>query len=310
GSRGIVLAVGRGQARFAGHLITSIRKEFNLTDLPIQIMHSGLDDLPKEHKEYLINAGGGDTPETAHRCFATDMTTIFNDETVDLRHAGFGVKPFAMLASSFEHTLFLDADAVFLQDPTWGFEFDDYKATGAYFFRDRLMYRNAFRDRSEFYHDLLDGAENPNSQLNKSRVFMEGYAEEMDSGALYLKKSAPGLKLALMFTCWMASKQQKKFVYNKFHGDKESYWIAFELLRVAYRFEERYASVIGWDCTPKDKKGDDPMHFVNNRVCGNNIAHMAAAPFSPKKLFWFNGSILPNYHAHNRLYFVPTHYML
>jgi hypothetical protein len=44
-----------------------------------------------------------------------------------------------VLLSSFREVIFIDADAVFMVDPAILFEDDDYKRTGALYFRDRLI---------------------------------------------------------------------------------------------------------------------------------------------------------------------------
>lgn len=53
--------------------------------------------------------------------------------------AGWAIKPFAMLMSTFREVIFIDADSFFFRDPAKLFDDPDYKKTGALFFRDRTI---------------------------------------------------------------------------------------------------------------------------------------------------------------------------
>jgi hypothetical protein len=66
-----------------------------------------------------------------------DLSPMVNDKGWKL--AGWALKPFAILLSSFREAIFIDADSLFLRDPAILFQDLDYKETGALFFKDRVI---------------------------------------------------------------------------------------------------------------------------------------------------------------------------
>jgi len=84
-----------------------------------------------------------------------DLLLLIDDTIMDLANGRYAIKPVAMLLSSFEQVMVVDADPVFLQPPEILFENEGYRATGTYFFQDRLMYRNAFPERRERWNSHL-----------------------------------------------------------------------------------------------------------------------------------------------------------
>ena len=106
--KGLVFCAGNGQFEFVVTSIQAVRNRLKST-LPIQVFHMGEQDLSKERQMYLR--------EMASDIEIVDVTHILNNE--HMRLGGWSIKPFAMLASSFEEVMFVDADAYFLQ--VWGY---------------------------------------------------------------------------------------------------------------------------------------------------------------------------------------------
>lgn len=102
--KGIVFCAGNPQFEFVITSIQAIRNRLK-SRLPIQIFYMGEDDLSRERQQYL-RAMASDIE-------LIDVTQILNDEYMQL--GGWAIKPFAILASSFEEVMFVDADAYFLQ---------------------------------------------------------------------------------------------------------------------------------------------------------------------------------------------------
>src|SRR5271170_6367283 len=126
-SRGIVITTGVGTFRFACHLISCIRDVLE-SNLPIQIVYAGDDDLPSSYRQTLMSLG--------HHIETLDILTVFDDSTLELSKGGWAIKPFAILATRFQHVLLLDADAVFLQPPESIFDsHSGYHKTGTLLFR-------------------------------------------------------------------------------------------------------------------------------------------------------------------------------
>jgi len=119
-------------------------------------------------------------------------------------NGSWAIKLFALLASSFEQAILLDADAVMVQDPGNVFNYSDYLETGTYLFHDRLLWQPGFQDRHDWWGDQM--AHNTQSPaLLKSLVWTEDYAEEQDSGMIVMDKCRLGIVTALLHICWQNS---------------------------------------------------------------------------------------------------------
>ncbi|KAM5341487.1 hypothetical protein ACJ41O_014518 [Fusarium nematophilum] len=291
GSRGIVIPVGgREQSiRFAGHLLASIGRVLR-SELPIQIAYVGDDDLPEASRNILSNLEGVKNLEFL------DVSTVFDDSTLKLREGGWAIKPFAVLASRFEQVMLLDADAVFLQKPEVLFDQQAYIDKGAYLFHDRLLWQHAFRARHDWWEDQIKV---PSAEMNNSLVWTEDYAEECDSGVVVVDKSRVDVLVGLLHVAWQNTYDVREEVtYKLTHGDKESWWLGFELAGSTYEFERHYGSMIGW------AKGDSGQKVT--RVCSFVIAHVD----EEERLIWYNGSLLKNKRADPEGYEVPEYWMV
>ncbi|RFU74451.1 glycosyltransferase family 71 [Trichoderma arundinaceum] len=290
GSKGIVVSAGGSDlsVRFAGHLISSLRDVFGCT-LPIQVAYAGEDDLPKHRRDALLSLDKTNNTEFL------DVWTVFDDSTLLLRKGGWAIKPFAALASRFEHVIVLDADAVFLQSPEVLFQQREYVDTGAYLFHDRLLWQHAFQGRHEWWKDQI---KEPSPAMNKSLVWTEDYAEECDSGVVVLDKSRPEVLVGLLHIAWQNTYDVREEVsYKITYGDKETWWLGLELAGSKYQFEAHYGSILGWE---KEKKPEE------NAVCSFVIAHVD----QKNKLLWYNGSLLKNKLADPHGYAVPLYWMM
>ncbi|KAI9808307.1 MAG: hypothetical protein M1825_004764 [Sarcosagium campestre] len=288
GSKGLVIPVGTKNFRFACHLIANLRRALGST-LPIQIAYAGESDLPRDYREYIVSL----EPQIS----TFDVTAVFDDKTLELAKGGWAIKPFALLGSTFERALVLDADAVFLQKPEVVFDDDPrFKSTGTLLFHDRLLWKGAFKNRHKWWEKELAHT-NLSSTIRHSKVFIDGYAEEGDSGVVAVDKSRIGVFIGLLHICWQNSATvRRRYTYVKGHGDKESWWFGFELSAVPYSMEKHYGAILGR--TVVDSKSE--------KVCSFDIAHVD----HEGKLFWYNGSLLKNKRRNQTEFDVPTVWML
>ncbi|KAF5008001.1 hypothetical protein FDECE_5685 [Fusarium decemcellulare] len=290
GSQGIVIPVGGGDqsVRFASHLIVSLRNVLG-SQLPIQIVYAGDEDLPKDSRDKILSL------DTVKDVEFLDIFTVFDDATLKLADGGWAIKPFAVLASKFEQTILMDADAVFLQKPEVLFHQAAYTNKGAYLFHDRLLWQHAFQERHEWWRDQI---KEPSSEMNKSLVWTEDYAEECDSGVVVVDKSRVSVLVGLLHVAWQNTYDVREEVtYRLGHGDKESWWLGFELAGSTYEFEAHYGSMIGWG------HGSDEENVT--RVYSFVIAHLD----EKNRLIWYNGSLLKNKRADPEGYKVPEYWM-
>jgi alpha 1,3-mannosyltransferase len=283
GSRGIVIPTGKRHLRYTFHLIANIRSVLK-SELPIQVAYAGDDDLPSSERN-LLTSYFKDV-ETV------DMLEIFDNSAADLRNGGWAIKPFALLASKFEKTLLVDADSVFLQKPEVLFDaHPGFIERGALLFHDRLLWKNIFIDRAKWWKEEM-GDRVISDTLRNSKVWMEGYAEEVDSGVVAMDKSRIPVFMALFHICWQnSSPVREEITYRMTYGDKESWWFGLELCGVPFVFEDHYASILG---QTEDRQGQ-------KLVCSFTIAHLDAK----RKLLWYNGSLLRNKLVNHADFLVP-----
>ncbi|OQV00071.1 hypothetical protein CLAIMM_05620 [Cladophialophora immunda] len=232
-STGIVMSVMDSFAKEAAHLIGFLRNVHGC-QLPIAIAYVGDDDLRPQTREFLRRR--------ARDISFIDLTTIFDQQLVHLE--GYAIKPFALLASPYPRTILVDADAVFFANPDKLFdEYPGLRDTGALFFHDRNI--NSGSERHDWLGRQLEAAgRSPSAYLNESSLFYRRYSsEEADAAVVCVDKSRVGLYMAVLFTCWMNTKEVRDAsTFRIWHGDKESYWVSTELMGVPYSFEPWYAA--------------------------------------------------------------------
>ncbi|KAF9408433.1 hypothetical protein BGZ94_002312 [Podila epigama] len=263
--RGIVFCAGNYQFEFVITAIQAVRNRLQ-SKLPIQVYFMGENDLSLNRQTYL-------------REMAADIEVIDVTQTLDnayMRLGGWAIKPYAMLASSFEEVMFIDADAYFLQDPEVLFNDPGYKAAGALFFYDRTLFPDS-RTIPDFMRSILPTM---SSFPPISRSFNLLSSHEQESGVVLINKRTRFV--GMLATCKMNSKWERDLVsYRKFHGDKETFWVGFEMVQEPYVFMRNYGGVIG------ELRPDD-----NQSVCGAQL-HQD----SEGRPLWWNGGLYRNKNA-------------
>ncbi|TPX31012.1 hypothetical protein SmJEL517_g05534 [Synchytrium microbalum] len=266
--RGIVMTTGLWHFRFAHHAVLALRTLIK-TDLPIELYYAGRHDLHEEQIKILSNI-----PNVK----VIDVTKILGD---DGGLGGWAVKPYSMLASSFKEMIFLDADALFLKDPRALYDYERYEDRGAVFFHDRTV-KGWDKNLKTWFATLVS---EPSDTYKQSRIFQELSIHEQDSGVVLLDKVRAFH--GLLTVCKMNGHKEHTEVYKHMHGDKETFWISFEMVRVPYAFNPFHGGAVGY-LAP------------DGAVCGG-LFH----PDEQGQPLWFNGGVLVNkYHSlHNTLNF-------
>ncbi|KAI5456492.1 mannosyltransferase putative-domain-containing protein [Mariannaea sp. PMI_226] len=335
-SVGIVIPTGDKTLRFACHLIASLTR-IHKTQLPIQVVYAGPEDLSAEGKNAIQRAADGRDIELL------DILTVFDDTTLKLANGGWAIKPFAALASRFEQVILLDADTVFLQDPEELLRQDRYQETGAMLFHDRLLWKGGFPERQDWWHEQI---KHPSKETEKSLVWTERYSEEGDSGLVVVDKSRLDVLIGLLHIGWQNSYDvREEWTYKITYGDKETWWIGFEATESTYAFSPHYGGMVGWlrsteeekekakakkrreeeeleeEELEEDKIEEGHREQAANKVprgtgkreskeevsvCSFVIAHVDQTD----KLLWYNGGLLKNKIVNQTAFEVPTHWMI
>ncbi|KAK3839335.1 MAG: mannosyltransferase putative-domain-containing protein [Linnemannia elongata] len=275
GGRGIVMCVGNHHAKFARTAIKALR-EVVKTKLPIEIYYTGPIDLSPENRAWF---------ESIENVKTIDVTTLVNNELLIIQ--GWSAKPFAMLVSSFSEVILMDSDVYYMIDPALLFEDDGYKETGTLYFYDRTLFPGWGHKKAWMESFLPTMSNHP----AKTRWFRLKGDHEMESGVVVFNKKDHFL--GLLAICKLNDLHERDQVtYKETWGDKESFWIALEMIQERYSFIRFGGGVIGnvGDAIPFKEPNRD-------RICGNMLH------FDPKgQPLWWNSGVVRNKFVKNSPY--------
>ena len=168
---------------------------------------------------------------------------------------GWAIKPFAMLMSSFQEFIFLDADALFFQNPEVLFNFKYYRAAGTLYFRGRTIKLDyEYNLMLEYFKKMV---KYPSEYAKAQRLWLNLTSYEGGSGVVVMDKKRGGIYV-LLLAAMLNMSPFKEDLYNSVHGDKELFWVASEALSVQYMWSHGAGGAIG-----------HPHPFVPNVVCGS-----------------------------------------
>nr|KAK5432363.1 hypothetical protein LTR18_011120 [Exophiala xenobiotica] len=305
--RGIVLTAGDDQAHFLMTTIHSFR-ELGCT-LPVEVMYLGDSDLSEDYRAELETMGGVVT---------RDVSQMVNDEGWKL--AGWAIKPFAMLFSSFREVIFIDADSLFFRNPEVLFYDPAYQMTGALFFKDRLMMPES---KKRWVQQVLPRPFS--SQVKQNRFWTGESAHMQEAGVVVVDKWKHFLAMLLVTRMNGPDRdgdedKGKIGVYDMVYGDKETFWLGWELSGdFKYSFHHGDVGTMGvvdetyWahrrgaeqsdesdnqrnDGLDNDARIDidalsSEMSTINNyTICAPQLLHLDVEG----KPLWFNGWVLDN----------------
>lgn len=214
--RGIILPTGSGHFRFAVHLIRSLR--LLKCTLPIWLAYSGPTDLTPDELNYM----------QAMQVTLFDVSKYVDANSLSLK--GWQIKPFAMLMAPFKEVIMMDADIVWMQNPEILFNDPGYLEHHAIIFHDRTLFEND-QGKPKWLHENVPAPLSP--RLKGTRMYRMLSAHEQESGVIYWNKEHRFHSLLLV--CKMnAKKERDEAIYREFYGDKESFWIATEMMKESY----------------------------------------------------------------------------
>ncbi|KAG6958823.1 hypothetical protein JG687_00009147, partial [Phytophthora cactorum] len=242
-----------------------------------------------------------------------ELRCLGNEELVQVYHCGqdelsvltqeiakkfknWWVKPLAMVHTDVRHVMLMDVDDIIVKDPAVLREVDGYKQTGTLFFYDRV-----FADCKEFVNDVdnkekylprlfrnfnynkfnITEGEDPSEHVLDSFAYRGKTCHEMDSSLVLIDKKRAG-QAVFDVMLWFITKERFRFRYS--HGDKETFWLSFELAHVPYSFSPWGVSVVS--STPNKDLAKHP-----DSLCGSILQYMPVASGDAEMLY-VNGKAL------------------
>jgi len=258
--RGIVICAGNGHFRFAISTVDALRNIIE-SDLPIEIFYNGEGDLSIENRKKF---------QEYKDVYVSDITKYFDDEPLNI--GGWAIKPFSILASRFKEVILMDADAMYIRDPAILFEDEGYIETGTVFFRDRTLFPGPHGGSQWLKNWMVD----PLPETRALRFWNELTAHEMESSTVVIDKGKA--ILGLLAVCKFNEQRiRDDVVYKHVHGDKETFWMGFDMARQHYN-EIPLPSVFVGELAV-GAEGDDPDA---EQLCGH-VGHLAR---DGHVLFW------------------------
>lgn len=259
--RGIVICTGQKHFAFAVHAIKSIRL-WNCT-LPIEVFYTGEIDLKPEARALLDAMEGVRT---------VNIESVIHNHLLYLE--GWDAKPFALLGSSFKEVILMDADVIYMQNPETLFDREEYERDGALFFIDRI-FKTCNINYVEWFQRIIPGPHS--SRLQQSHMYRGETNYEQESGVVVIDK---GRRLyGLLAACLLNAPKERSEIHSRTHGEKETFWLGFEIAEEPYEFYEKQAGLIGQAPTGWDQK--------TVLMCGH-LAHFD----KESRLLWFNDAIV------------------
>ncbi|ORX84014.1 hypothetical protein BCR32DRAFT_137449 [Anaeromyces robustus] len=258
--RGIVICAGNGHFKFAISTIDALRNIIE-SELPIEIFYNGDGDLSIENRKKF---------QEYKDVYLSDISQYFDNEP--LRIGGWAIKPFSVLASRFQEVILMDADAMYIRDPAILFEDEGYIQTGTVFFRDRTLFPGSHPGSKWLKSWMVD----PLPETRASRFWNELTSHEMESSTVVIDKSRT--ILGILAVCKFNEQQiRDDVVYKRVHGDKETFWMGFDMARQHYNEVPLPSVFVGEEITGAE--GDDP---TKEQLCGH-VGHLAR---DGHVLFW------------------------
>ena len=263
--RGIVLCTGNHHFKYARSTIDIIRHILN-SELPIEVFYYGEADLSTRNREIL---------KGYENVYLSDITTYFDNSIVDI--SSWAIKPFSILASRFEEVILMDADALYLRDPIELFKERGYQEKGTLFFRDRTLFPGA-NAASKW---LKSWMVNPLPETQELRFWKERTEHEMDSSTVVIHKTKT--ILGLLNVCKLNERViRQDVVYRKVYGDKETFWIGFDMARQPYYMSKKPCAFAGEIVDESSSSNSE-----DKKLCG----HTAHTLENGKLIFW-NGHLI------------------
>jgi hypothetical protein len=296
-SHGIILCLHDRIIPLGVSLITELRCLGNRER--IHIYHC-LGELTAAHQEFIKSIDAN--VEIIDVCEKLLGQQVMDRKTIEAFRS-YWLKPLALHQTTLDHVLMLDADALLLQDPATLRTSERYIQNGTLFFHDRVINDSMYFNRDvlsdegtkmSYLHHFLEtfdyerlgipGGFQPSHHLLHSYAYSGRSAHEMDSSMVLVRKSAPGAALA-MRVIWVLM-TETRFDYEFSYGDKESFWLAYELAHARYAFSP-------WGATVLSSHTNRDMETHASTLCGS-LAHFVpiADPSRAPQLLYVNGKAL------------------
>ncbi|RLN53281.1 hypothetical protein BBP00_00009373 [Phytophthora kernoviae] len=289
--KGIIMCMHNGAVPMGLSLVRELRCLGN-QEL-IQIYHCFPEEMSDENRALLLSADN--RLEIVDVCSdLVERKVLAKDKAEQFR--SWWIKPLAMYHTDITEVMLLDVDDVFMHDPAVLRTTEGYNQTGTTFFYDRVLFSREFfnqdvdgmsylkRMLNDFNYTKygLESGAHPSDRLKRSYAYRGQTSHEQDSSIVVIDKSRSGQAIPIMF--WLITEERFRREFS--YGDKETFWISFELAKQGYFF-----SPWGVGDISSSTNGDLDKH--SDTLCGSIVQYMPVSD-QPADFLYVNGKAMLN----------------
>ncbi|KXN73106.1 glycosyltransferase family 71 protein [Conidiobolus coronatus NRRL 28638] len=231
---GIAISINDHYSIMGSNVILSIRN-VHKSNIPIHVYYVGDTDLNPLNQNMLKSL--------ASNVELHDLSTITDHNFIGAE--SFATKVYAQLLTPARHVMLLDADAVLLQSPEHIFSNPGYVSKGTLFFHDRQIFTpkpETVKWLVSLLPEKLTDSELPERLANIG--WFTGKSEHIQESGMVLIDKAMHLT-PLLATALLNKKVERELTYKRVWGDKETFWIGFEIIGRSYFFSPYEPHPIG-----------------------------------------------------------------
>ena len=175
----------------------------------------------------------------------------------------------------------MDADVVFLQPPETILKSSLFESKRALFYQDRTMYSVTLKMLADANHWVKKMAPKPYiPETNFNRFAKLHSSHQQESGVVVIDKKARFM--GLLSTCLLNVDRIREESYKHMYGDKETFWIGFEIVGEPYSFNPYIPGSISTDNSVNANGAYE--------VCSVQLVHLDEN-YDP---IWINGGLTEN----------------
>lgn len=327
-SSAIVMTIADSFVPQALHSVEMLRILHHST-LDIVIVHNGNELSPEnrakiiqKHESALndqytmsLKSSKPTSSATSARLSIVDLAFVVGVRVAS-RIKKFNMKPFAILAAlEYDNVILIDADVFFFKPPELLLAHPLFLEAGALFFRDRLI-KDPLTTRAQMdkivqaasmvVFDAKRPVDADDGLDNRYRLYKdipEFFVEKetihvMESGVVVLSKRRNFVELLAVLLLNEKSWIRDSFLDRYFYGDKELFWLGFELAR--YRadppFNYKFAPLEWTGAIGTADRARQKVGWKSESLCSAQILHAISLVGADGSLvpMWMNGGFLKN----------------
>ncbi|GMF55099.1 unnamed protein product [Phytophthora fragariaefolia] len=294
--RGIILCLHNGIVAMGVSLIRELRCLGNQEI--VQVYHCFPEEMSDENRALLTrNDSRVEIVDVCSEILAKDgpENLFMHDVKTAKAFKNYWIKPLALYYTKIKEAILIDGDAVLMRDPAVLRTMSGYVRTGTTFFRDRIAKMNRFLNKKTengkpYIKHLIDSFPYkklkltdaiPSEQLKKTFSWRGDTGHEMDSSMVLVDKTRAGKAMEVLKELIFSTRFKLQFSW----GDKESFWLAYELAHQDYFFSPWGLSLL------ESVPNNDLAH--PNTMCGS-MAHFLPTENETEvaELLYVNGKAL------------------